>query len=460
VLLQGTTGSGKSTFIQSLIWRKHLGVARLISIDCSELPDTNKLPSLASQLQKVCENARGSQGMTAVSVDYMESLGGIAPEEKRAFFQTLNGLLRKSPVLVVWPVTTGNDANAMLQEARAVSSTLFDNAYPILGFTGPNSDSFPTIARNTISVFNGGRLLQDFLLTDAELENVRDKLLADRESLPSIRNFLERIYGLWSTKTGRLSELTAKLPKPNEVWCVFCYPTAEDIVTTFATKGNHPPSAWIAYHAKLWEYIPDTQREARWKNPTRLQYAISGAFTSRILHLSPQALVSAVMAYGTEPKLDPIKHEGPLGWSNRSSAKKHMKTSAMYRQLTGEPPSKGKTKGGPAAIARLTATPSFERLNKIVAGTGNDRHVNQCVASCLRDVLPNTYSVFAETAHPWIPSIVPDIRVDMPDGRQICIEFCYTNNAKPGAVSDYALDKMVTYMEQLEQFVGAGIAQA
>jgi hypothetical protein len=334
-LLLGTTGSGKSTFIESLTWRKHLGLARLVSIDCSELHESTKLADLAGRMQRVCEKARSSAGMTAVSIDYLESLGGVAAEEKRAFFQTLNGLLRKSPVLVFWPVTTSDDADSMLKEARAVSGTLFDGAYPVLRFSGPKPDSFPAIVRNTISVFNNGRLLQDFLLTDAELEGARDNLVADTESIPSVRNYLERIHSLWSTKTARLHALTARLPKPNEVWCTFCYPTAEDVVSTFATKGNHPPSAWIAYHAKLWEYVPGTQRAARWKNPTRLQYAIAGAFTARIVHLSPHALVSAVMAYGTEPKLEPIKAAGPSGWSDRSRAKRHMATSAMYRAHSG-----------------------------------------------------------------------------------------------------------------------------
>jgi hypothetical protein len=137
----------------------------------------------------------------------------------------------------------------------------------------------------------------------------------------------------------------------------------------------------------------------------------------------------------------------------------HDRRNTQYRQLIGEPPSKGKTKGGPAADARIAATPAFEVLNKLVAGTGYDRYVNQCIASCLRELLPITYTVSAENDHPWIPGIVPDIRVDTPDGRQICIEFCYTNKSKPGAVPDYVLDKLATYMEQLELFVGAGIAQ-
>lgn len=457
VLLLGTTGSGKSTFIQSLTWRKHLGLARLESIDCSDLSQSSKLHELGARLQIAAETARNSRGVTAVSIDYLESLGGIQSEEKRAFFQTLNGLLRKSPMLVVWPVTNSEDAASMIAEAKSVSGTVFDTRVPILKFQGPKIEAFPSIVRNTIAVFNESKMLQDFLLTDAELDKVRDDLVADKDIDPTIRNYIQRVQIHWSEKSGQLKSLNAKLPRPNEVWCVFCHPTAEDVVSMFATKGSQAASAWIAYHAKLWEYVPGTQRAARWKNPTRLQYAIGGALVTRVLHLSPQSLISVCMAYSTDAKLDPVKTAGPAEWKDKSKAKDYVSTSALYRQLIGNPPSKGKTKGGPAAAARQSATAPFEILNKIVAGSGNDRYVNHAIAECLREKLSSDFGVFSEQSHPWIPGITPDIRIDTPDGRQICLEFCYTNNQKPGGVADYVLDKLATYMDQLEQYVGVDI---
>jgi len=458
VLLLGTTGSGKSTFIQSLTWRKHLGLARLESIDCSDLSERNKLHELGSRLQEAADQARRSKGISAISIDYLESLGGIQNDEKRAFFQTLNGLLRKSPMLVVWPVTKSEDAASMIAEAKSVSGTVFDTRIPILRFKGPKVEMFPSIVRNTISVFNESRMLQDFLLTDAELDKVRDDLIADTENEPTIRNYIQKVQIHWSEKSGRLETINAKLPKPNEVWCVFCHPTAEDVVSMFATKGSQATSAWIAYHSKLWEYVPGTQRAARWKNPTRLQYAIGGALVTRILHLSPQSLISICMAYGIDAKLDPIRVAGPAEWKDKSKAKDYISTSALFRQLTGQAPSKGKTKGGPAAAARQSATKPFEILNKIVAGSGNDRYVNHAIGECLREKLPPNFGVFSEQLHPWIPGITPDIRVDTPDGRQICLEFCYTNNQKPGGVADYVLDKLSTYMDQLEQYVGVQVS--
>lgn len=457
VILLGSTGTGKSTFIQSLTWRSHLGFARLQSIDCSGLNAQNRLNELAAQLQSISTVARDSRGITAVSIDYLESLGGTTDAEKRSFFQTLNGLLRRTPIFVVWPVTDCQDAEAMLKEAKLVSNTIFDSAIPVLDFHGPNPNNFPSIARNTVSVFNDSKTLQDFLLTEGELDQLREKMIADIESSHSIREYMASVFSLWAKKSGYLDNLSRLLPKPNEIWFVFCYPEAEEVVSTFSTKGNHAPSAWLAYHAKLWEYVVDSQRLGKWKSATRLQYALGGALTTRIMYLPTHALISCVAAYGSDPKLSVIKQHVPEGWLNRSTAKSHLENSPLYRQLVGNTPPKGLTKGGPAATARSQSEAPFQELNKLVAGSGNDRHVNHAIASCLLEKLDSSFEVQAERAHPWIPEITPDIRVDTPDGKQICIEFCYTANTKPGAIPDYVLKKLAVYMEQLEQYVQAPI---
>ena len=453
VIFYGRTGTGKSTFIQSLEWRRHLGLARLISIDGSELDATDRLIALSNRIREIADEYRTHPGVTAVTIDYLESLGDISSESKRSFFQTLNGILRKTKMLVLWPVTSRKDAKEMQREASTVSSTLFDDTYPLIEFEGPNPNQFPQIARNTIAVFNNGKLLQSFLLTEAELEVERDALIADASPDKSVRAYLKKVQALWNAKSGNLAKVQQKLPKPNEVWIVFCYPEAEDVVSGFATKGAHAPSAWIAYHAKLWEYVPNTQRQSRWKTPMRLQYAIGGAITTRILHLQPQTLLAACGSYSNHPKLKALKDALPNQWRQKSKADEMMKRTALFRQLVSAPPSRGKTKSGPAAAARTAAIPHFDSLNKIVAGSGNDTHVHTALAECFRSILPDGYTVTPEQAHPWIPQIIPDIRVDLPNGTQICIEFCYTKDKKPSAIADYTLDKIATYMDQLESFV-------
>lgn len=451
VLLHGEPGSGKSTFIESLRWRPHLKLPRIVAVDCSEFDPLNPIPELAKWLQAEGKRAAVDGVRTVVTIDYLESLDNIDEGSQKGFFQFLNGLLRKSPLLVVWPVTSRQDAAKMVAVAGSVSNTVFDPGMPILEFSGPDVSAYTAIAENSVAVFNGGHLLQEFMLTSADLDAVRDKLVADPNRRTTIRNYLLAVNEHWEDVSGHLDELRAKLPKPVEVWCVFCHPDAEAVASQFATKTEHVPTAWTAYHARLWEYVPNTQRVADWKSPARLQYAVAGALRTRILFITPQALIAACRAYGNV-KIQSLALGGPASWSDKSTAQSMLKTTPVHRQLVGQPPNKGKTKGKPAADARAAAESPFSELNKWLAGSGHDRNVHYAIADVLRAVLPNDYTVVAEQAHPWIPNIIPDVRVDTPDGRQISLEFCYTNKRQPGAVPDYVLDKLATYMDQVEAY--------
>lgn len=399
----------------------------------------------------MCKKARQSKGRTAIAIDYLENLTGL---NAQPFFQTLNGLLRKSPVFVLWPVTDTEQAERMVNDAKSVSNTIFDNSLPTLHFTGPDSKYFPAIATNAIGVFNSGRLLQEFMITPASLDELLQHTLSDINHPVTIRSFLERVHGHWAETSGHLDRLKDKLPRPNEVWIVFCHPKSEDLVGQFANKSRHVDSAWKAFHSKLWEYIPGTQRAGKWTS-SRLQYAIEGALTTRIIHMSPQSVVSATLAYGDKKRMKDLSLSAPDGWEKGESARKHIKTTALYRQLTSKKPGRGKTPGGPAAKARENAERPFAELNTYLSGSGRDRHVNRAIAKTLSAALPDDYTVAPEQLHPWIPNITPDIRIDTPDGRQINLEFCYTNKQdEVWRVPDYTLDKLVDYMDQLDVYVG------
>lgn len=449
IALHGPTGVGKSTFVESLVWRKHLGFAAIRFVDCTQFSPMEPLGDLASALREICEGLPHG-GRTAIVVDYLESIQGVEQTRQRQFFQFLNGLLRKKPVVLIWPVTTPEDGAAMVAQAVAVSNTVFDVQTPIVAFAGPRPEDFTAIATNSIAVFNEGRMLEEYQLTPGVLDQIRDKLEADLARPTTIRNYLQAVFDHWSGVSGHLEALRAKMPKPNEVWCVFCHPDAEDVAGQFATKGAHLATTWTAYHAKLWEYVPGTQREAKW-DATRLQYAIVGALRTRILFITPQSLIATCRAYGNN-SLQDLGLGGPAAWAVKSNARNMVTNTAVYRQLVGEPPKKGKTKSGPAAAARTAAEPEFIKLNKWVAGSGRDSNVHEAMAALFKELLPAGFVVAAEVGHPWIPNKTPDVRVDTPDGRQVCLEFCYTNNRQPHAVADYVLDKLDSYMEQIDLY--------
>jgi hypothetical protein len=171
LFLYGISGVGKSTFISSLEWRTHIPIRRIVNINASDLNDPDKpnlkLRRLYSKLNQVVREDKTnrspkSKDKLCIIIDYLESLQEEELADVRALFRDLNGLLRTSPVLIVWPVTEREDLGKMQQYASSFSSTLFHKRTPIMEFTGPPISEYPKIAKNTISFFNHGRTYSSF----------------------------------------------------------------------------------------------------------------------------------------------------------------------------------------------------------------------------------------------------------------------------------------------------------
>lgn len=431
---------------------------QLEQIDCSKLAQDKILTEVTRSLQELSARTQGSGRITAVAVNYLENLEGQAESNVRAFFRTLNGILRNSPIFLIWPVTDIDDAEEMLGYASDVSGTVFFPGKEILSFRGPSSSSYASIAKATIAVLNDGQTLEEFGLTEIELEEITKR--QEAQPTPTLRAYLDAVVARWREQSGFLEELHRRIPKPTEVWAVFSYPDAESVIGQFSRRSEQLDEVWTAFHSKLWEYIPNSQRAADW-DAKRLQLAIAGAIRTRILYMPTYVIVSAFAAYATEraAQIGLASVGVPVRWSKPSAAQEHLKTSPLYRLLVGEKTPPGKRKSGPAARAAEIAEKAFETISNYAAGTGNDRHINHALAEVLRATLPNTYTVASETVHPWIPNITPDIRVDTPDTRHVCLELCYTAAREPHVIADYVLKKLDRYMRQLDYFVRRDAAE-
>ena len=458
LLLFGAAGAGKSTFIESLSWRPHLEIARPQHIDASTYPTDELLQRLMDRIREIASGPPLSKAKTtSIVIDYLENLADQTTASVKAFFRTLNGVLRQHPVLIIWPVTSREDAEEMLKHASSVSGTVFPRDREIVDFVGPPRELFPLIAGQTISVLNGGRSIEEFNLTAEDL----DEILGgggDPDAEPeTIREYLEFVYGRWKKTSGLIEQIHNRIPRQTEVWFVFPYPEAEATIGQFVRKTTRVESAFTALHAKLYEYIHNTQRAADW-TPTRLQLALGGALTTRILFLPTNALVAVVAAYAPDAaeKAGVIVSDLPATWRTKSTAVDRLKTTPLLRQLRGEEPKMGMRRSGPAADALQRAAEAYARLATWTSGsgTGSDRTLNRAVAAALRDALgADGAAIVPEASHPWIPNVVPDIRVDTNPERHVCIEICYTNRTEAHIVADYVLKKLDRYMRQLESMI-------
>ncbi|PZU99036.1 MAG: hypothetical protein DCF32_19100 [Leptolyngbya sp.] len=167
----GHPGVGKSTFLHSLNWRKHIPIRKVIDINANEFLEGDNLNSLFNEISAICkrETPYKDQGISAIVLNYLESIDEYGESTIKAFFRRLNGLLRTQPILILWPVTSEDDVSQMLKYTKQVAGTLFTRDKQIIQITGPKLEDYVDIANSTIKVMNDGSELSDFGLTNDDL---------------------------------------------------------------------------------------------------------------------------------------------------------------------------------------------------------------------------------------------------------------------------------------------------
>ncbi|NVJ16316.1 ATP-binding protein [Myxococcus sp. AM010] len=460
LFIYGEPGSGKSTFIESLSWRKHIGLRKIIHINTStHLPPTG-LTEILKVINEAAQQAAKERdlGPTALVLDYLESLDDYPDEAVKGFYRTLNGILRNAPLLILWPVVSIDDANKMIRYSEGVSGTMFTRGEELHRFSGPPIERYVSIAETTIGVSNNGRPITDFGLTRGDLEEALTKIKTRTRSDQTIRRYLELTRETWNEKSGFLKGAIAKIPKFSEVWFVICHAKAEEVVKMFARRGDTIEDAWLANHDALYEYVKGTQRAGFW-NARKLQMAINGVIRTRILYIPTNCMVAAIAAYSppnSAVRQIVLDNGGSKNWTQKHRAKKYFESTPLFRQLAGHPPLVGKRKSGPGHEAINKAEPSFSAINKwLSTERGHDSILNAAIANLIEDKLRSEFDALeVSKPHPWIPNVIPDIRIDPKDTRRhINIEFHFTNNKQPNEVADYCLKKLQIYLQQVEQHI-------
>lgn len=325
----GRPGIGKSTFLESLKWRPHIKISNQAEFNAQDFIGSSKLDHLIRLLNDKKQEATSKKdvGPFCVVINYLESLSGIDEEHIKGFFRDLNGILRRAPFLILWPITQHEDAEKMLLYSDNVSGTLFHKGAEIINFYGPPKGEFCNIATRTIEVINDCSMA-DFNLNTNDLEDVFQSFSSLPTVEQTIRNYLDSVYSCWDTKSQYFENIRRKLPKPNEVWFIFPYKEAEDRVKQFARQSEHSENQWVAIHEKLYEYIRrNDQKKATWTSQ-RLQLAINGALKTRILFISTNSLMMAIHSYCENNKVQDCLSTFDL---NRNWGLKHKAQETMLR---------------------------------------------------------------------------------------------------------------------------------
>ncbi|MEB3883813.1 hypothetical protein [Lyngbya sp. CCY1209] len=479
LFLYGLSGVGKSTFISSLEWSKHIPIKQIVQIDASELTFTqqSKLNSLIKCIRNEAEkffleNERDGDRLCIV-IDYLENLDDEKENDISGFFRDLNGFLRKYGILIIWPITVKKDLEKMQKSAESFSSTMFHGRIPFVDFKGPALEEYPQIAKKTIMFFNNGKNCYEFQLTDNDLEELKKSYQSKAENKHLIRDYLKDVKRKWEERSNHISRINEKIPKPTEVWFIFCYPKAEDVVAQFARRISDTSDAlsemWNADYKALYAYISDhNQRKADWP-AGRLTLALSSPMlTTKIMYLPTNALISCIAAYAEKANV-PITKEEFLNsykvknhYCQPAAARTALSSTPLWLQLSGNKGPGGKRRSGSILAGLKNATPAFKKINEDISKKRiSDQHFNRAVCLALKDLYSKQQKEMgldfkSEAIHPNLGNIRPDILISTNE-KIICLELCYSNNNTPGNIADYVLRKLNTYMKQMEENFGLSV---
>jgi len=469
LFLYGVSGIGKSTFISSLEWRKHIPIKQIKSINAGKLGSDQSNTKLKKLLQCITESARlffekssKQDDKLCIIIDYLENLEDEDEKQVKGFFRDLNGLLRQYPILIVWPVTDRDDLENMNNLAKTFSSTMFHRRLPTLEFSGPPIEVYPEIAKKTIMFFNKGKNPSDFQLHNPDFNKLRKNYKAKNPEQQIIREYLKEVIGIWEQRTKRIEKMMENMPKPTEVWFIVCYPEAENVVAQFAKQSSDiVTEMWNADHQRLMAYTRDNQMGANWGSE-RLALAISGVLTTKIMYLPTNTLVSCIVSYAKDAGV-PITEQSfqetgiPNSWFKKSSALDTLKRSPLYLQLSGKASKTGKRRSGTVEKSLERAKEPFEKINRTIVDE-SDKPFNNALCVALIDACDDLkdLSFACEKNHPIIQTIRPDIlvevkesKVQVKESKYICIEMYYTTKPAPNILAKYVLNKLNTYMNQL-----------
>jgi len=450
----GNPGIGKSTFLHTLNWRTHIPIRKIIDIDANDYLLDDTLNGLFDELSRKCKSEiqKNDKGVCAIIINYLESLDEYSDQVVKGFFRRLNGLLRNNPVLILWPVTSKDDVDKMIEFSKHVSGTLYKRDKQIIEVKGPNKDDYVNIAKSTIRVLNDSSELSDFGLTHDDLLETFNAFTKIPGVEQNMREYYSRINSKWETNSNYLEELKGKMPRPTEVWFIFPFKEAESVVNQFARRGKRIEDAWTAISDKFSDYISgNNQRSAKWDSK-RLQLALHGAIKSRIMYLPTNLVVTTAATFSENQALKDIilNHNPPNHWHLRTQTKTSIKRCPIFKQLIGEQFPSGKRKGGPVLQALETANPIYRDIVSWISssGSGSDTHLNKAFGKTLKEA--GIRNIKVEKEHPWIKNVYPDIQIDL-GHKIVCLEFHYTTQDEPHVIADYTLRKLDTYMTQMQK---------
>lgn len=372
-IISGVTGSGKTTFLNSL--RLFVDEVTVHSIKIATIDSRESIVTALAALN------RDPHKNTVVVLEGRETTGAFRSEEIDILLATLNqdfrdGVGRKT--LFVIPTTSQAVAQSVSERAYTVGG-MTSRTKPFYVFNGPPRSSFVSIANDTLRALNESRTLAEYGISDTMAKGIA-------ESVESIGSFMERCYEeINDRKQVVLNHASATKRKRVHLWMVFC-----------SLENNSRNNYDIIRSLTFGEYqhvqvkrvlIGDSKEVRHWEHRPDAFSVAAQYLDLRLTYMPLRTANAIVSSYGDNDLVDYLKtleKDGkPLLQREalRVRAQESLAGTAIGAFLRGEGyVDRNVSRGAPAEGAQELFREIFKALNN------NDKILNSLVARTLRDI--------------------------------------------------------------------------
>ncbi|SQI35940.1 Uncharacterised protein [Rhodococcus coprophilus] len=342
MILKGTSGAGKTTFV------KTIGLFRDGVVTESIAGHLN----VGEELQKL----QPSDAPRVIILEGREALGEVAAPALEGILHSVNSFIRSRAgrlTLVIWPVNTPELASILTRIADSIGAeSLFGPDEAVHIFLGPPKEEFISIAERTIGTLNEGASLSALGIShDQAVELVTPS--------PTIGSFLSHVR---KRLLENIALVNGLMPKESlRLWTVVLAGNDPEGAVEAVTRGGH---ALADIDRMMTATGANIVAELK-KTPDRIGI-LSTVLDARVLYLDTVTALAVARQYGDADLKELMRAKG-MSTSSDASAATRLRDSGLGQLLQGGTLGTGKRgpKTGPDTKAAFNNLAQIARTNDI-----------------------------------------------------------------------------------------------
>jgi hypothetical protein len=413
LLLRGNSGSGKSTFLNTLG----------LFLEGVEVFSISRTDALGDSLRTL--GVTGKE-IRVVIIEGRDALRDVPPEELEAAIHDINAFIRTANgerTLVVWPVNADDLETALISVCQRVGAdSLLGSGSPSFKFEGPPKEQYVDIASRTIATLNQGSSLAALGVSDERAVELVKKSHTIGHFLGLIRNDLTK------NKTAVQTLLSKELCK---VWIIVAASNdPEGDIAGITRDTVSAADIGRLINATNANIVTDLKRF-----PEKLGI-LGTVLDAKILNLPVVTALAIARDFGGA-KLKSAMTASGMSTAGDGDATERLNRSDVGRALRGEPM-------GPKSVGAKVGSNTIEAFEKLTQiASKNDVWLNDAIGNALKSAgLITSYETEQDLGTGL--SRVSDLKCQTAIG-VVRMELMWRARTGRAEIANYTLTKLYNY---------------